>query len=91
MEPLTIVENLVQNPIDRFPDDFAFGAATAAFQIEGAWNVDGKGPSIWDKMTHDHPEKVADRSNADIGPDSYHRYEDDIRALKDTGVCTRFV
>lgn len=71
---------------NRFPNDFLFGAATAAFQIEGAWNVDGKGPSIWDQMTHDHPDKIADRSNANIGPDSYHLYEEDIKALKETGV-----
>lgn len=81
-----IAGNSIQRPTNRFPDEFLFGAATAAFQIEGAWNEDGKGPSIWDQMTHDHPEKIVDRSNADVGPDSYHLYEEDIRALKETGV-----
>lgn len=83
---MSIVENLIQNPVTQFEKEFSFGAATAAFQIEGAWKEDGKGPSIWDQMTHDYPEKIVDRSNADIGPDSYHLYEEDIRALKETGV-----
>lgn len=69
-----------------FPDDFLFGASTAAFQIEGAWNVDGKGPSIWDEFTHSHPEKIIDHQNADIGPNSYQYYMDDIDAVKNLNV-----
>lgn len=71
-----------------FPDDFLFGTATAAFQIEGAWNVDGKGPSIWDTFTHDYPNLIADHSNADIGPNSYYLFGEDIKAMKALGVCT---
>lgn len=40
-----------------FPDNFLFGAATSALQVESAWNIDGKGPSILDTFTHEHPEK----------------------------------
>lgn len=69
-----------------FPKDFSFGAATAAYQIEGAWKDDGKGPSIWDTMTHEHPEMIADHSTGDIGPDSYHFYKQDVEALKHVGV-----
>lgn len=70
----------------KFPDDFVFGAATAAFQIEGGWNASGKGPSIWDQFTHDHPELIADGQNADDGPDSYHFFEEDLKAVKSLGV-----
>lgn len=83
---INVVDNSITEDDNRFPNDFAFGAATAAFQIEGAWNEDGKGPSIWDQLVHDHPDTIADRSNADVGPNSYHLYEADIRALKETGV-----
>lgn len=72
-----------------FPEDFLFGASTAAYQIEGAWNVDGKGPSIWDEFTHSHPEKIADQSNADIGANSYEYFMDDIKAVKELGVRIR--
>ncbi|KAL4718535.1 hypothetical protein ACJJTC_007171 [Scirpophaga incertulas] len=69
-----------------FPKDFMFGVATAAYQIEGAWNVSGKGEGMWDRYTHTHPERVFDHSNGDIADDSYHRYMDDVRLLKELGV-----
>ncbi|XP_037935101.1 myrosinase 1-like [Teleopsis dalmanni] len=71
---------------EKFPSNFSFGVSTAAYQIEGAWNEDGKGLSIWDTFTHDHPEMIDDRSNGDIGPDSYHRFEQDLAALKELKV-----
>lgn len=50
--------------------------------------ISGKGPSIWDQFTHDHPDLIADHTNADTGPNSYHLFEQDIKAIKELGVCT---
>ncbi|XP_075094991.1 furcatin hydrolase [Nicotiana tabacum] len=75
-------------PFNRsnFPSDFIFGAASASYQYEGAANEDGKGPSIWDTFTHNHPERIADRSNGDVALDFYHRYKDDIKLMKFEGL-----
>jgi len=70
---------------DRFPDGFLWGAATAAYQIEGAPTEDGKGPSIWDTFSHT-PGKVYHGETGDIACDSYHRYPEDITLLKELGV-----
>lgn len=70
----------------NFPENFKFGAASSSYQIEGAWNEDGKDPSIWDTFTHDHPELIADRSNGDTSANSYHFYMNDIEALQQVGV-----
>ncbi|PHU30131.1 Beta-glucosidase 12 [Capsicum chinense] len=69
-----------------FPSDFIFGTASAAYQYEGAANEDGKGPSIWDTFTHNHPERIADHSNGDVAIDFYHRYKDDIKLMKFEGL-----
>jgi beta-glucosidase len=64
-----------------FPADFFWGTATAAYQIEGAWQADGKGESIWDRFAHASG-KIKDGSNADIACDEYHRYAEDIAIMK---------
>ena len=71
---------------DTFPTNFSFGSASSSFQVEGAWNEDGKGPSIWDTFVHTYPERVADHLTPDIGPNSYHYYKDDVKALQQVGV-----
>ena len=61
----------------KFPSDFIWGASSAAYQIEGAWNIDGKSPSIWDTFTHT-PGKIKNNENGDTAVDHYHRYKEDI-------------
>jgi beta-glucosidase len=68
----------------RFPDGFLWGAATAAYQIEGAPDADGKGPSIWDTFAHT-PGATNHGDNGDVACDSYHRYDEDIALLKRLG------
>ncbi|XP_049837068.1 myrosinase 1-like isoform X1 [Schistocerca gregaria] len=70
-----------QTATDRFPDDFLFGAATAAYQIEGAWNEDGKGENIQDYLFHNHPEYTTG-DTGDVACDSYHKYKEDVQMLK---------
>ena len=68
----------------KFPDGFLWGAATAAYQVEGAWNEDGKGLSIYDVITHAVPEQFHNKTG-DVACDSYHKYKEDVRILKDYG------
>ncbi|ADL51094.1 GH1 family beta-glucosidase [Clostridium cellulovorans] len=69
----------------RFPKDFIFGTATAAYQIEGAYKEDEKGESIWDRFSH-IPGNVAKMHNGDIACDHYHRYKEDVQLLKSLGI-----
>ncbi len=68
----------------NFGDDFTWGVATAAYQIEGSPDADGKGPSIWDTFTHT-PGKINDGTNGDVATDSYRRYRDDIGLVQQLG------
>jgi beta-glucosidase len=68
-----------------FPRDFLWGAATAAFQIEGAWNEDGKGESTWDRWCHT-PGKIKGGGTADIAVDHYHRWREDVALMKAMGL-----
>ena len=67
-----------------FPPDFLWGAATSAYQIEGAIHEDGRGPSIWDQFTH-LKGKIIDQSTADVANDHYHRYKEDVQLIKELG------
>ncbi len=68
----------------RFPDGFAWGAATASYQIEGAVREDGRLPSIWD--THvATPGAITNGDTGEIADDHYHRYAEDVRLLADLG------
>jgi beta-glucosidase len=69
----------------RFPSDFVWGAATAAYQIEGAWDEDGKGVNIWDRFSHT-PGKISGGDTGDIACDHYHHWQDDINLMKEIGL-----
>jgi len=69
----------------QFPKDFMWGVATAAYQIEGAWNVDGKGQSIWDTFAHTVG-KVKGADTGDVACDSYHLYKGDVELAKKLNV-----
>ena len=66
----------------QFPDGFFWGAATAAFQIEGAWNEDGKGESNWDRWCHT-PGKIRGGGTADVAVDHYHRWREDVGLMRE--------
>jgi len=71
-------------PTRTFPDGFYWGTATASYQIEGAWNEDGKGKSIWDTYAHT-PGKIKNSDTGDVANDHYHRYKEDVKLMKDLG------
>lgn len=64
-----------------FPKGFLWGTATSSYQIEGAWNEDGKGKSIWDTYAHT-PGKIKNGDTGDVANDHYHRYEEDVALMK---------
>ena len=72
-------------PIPPFPANFAWGAATASYQIEGAWEADGKGESIWDRFSHT-PGKIIDAASGDVACDHYHRYQEDVVLMRQLGL-----
>ena len=71
--------------LHQFPPSFVLGAATAAYQIEGAWDEDGKGPSIWDVFSHTRG-RISDRSTGDVACDHVHRMDEDIRLIRQLGL-----
>jgi beta-glucosidase len=72
-------------PRVTFPSDFLWGTATASYQIEGAWDEDGKGESIWDRFSHTEG-NVRNGDTGDIACDHYHRYKDDVALMKELGM-----
>ncbi|CAH1244518.1 LCT [Branchiostoma lanceolatum] len=68
-----------------FPDGFIWSTATASYQIEGGWNTDGKGQSIWDVFSHT-PGKVQRGDTGDVACDSYNKYREDVQLMKAMGL-----
>ena len=73
-------------PGSAFPPGFVWGAATAAYQIEGAVDVDGRGPSIWDIFSHT-PGRTADGDTGDVAVEHYTRYREDVALMADLGLA----
>jgi beta-glucosidase len=65
-----------------FPKSFTWGAAAAAYQIEGAWDVDGRAPSVWDAFSQT-PGKIFDNHNGNVACDHYHRWKEDVALMSD--------
>ena len=65
-----------------FPRGFLWGSASAAYQVEGAWNEDGKGPSVWDEFAK-LPGKTFRGSHGDVAVDHYHRFREDVALMAD--------
>jgi len=75
-----------QVDLTDFPDDFAWGAATAAYQIEGARHADGRTDSIWDTFSHT-PGRVAGGHTGDVAVDHYNRWREDIALMAELGIA----
>ena len=69
----------------EFPKDFVWGAATAAYQIEGAWSADGKGPSVWDMLARQKG-RVWEGHTGETACDHYHRYREDVAHMSTIGL-----
>ena len=78
------MENSMANKI-HFPENFIWGAATAAYQVEGAWNKHGKGESTWDRFTHT-PGKIRNNDTGDVADDHYRLWKKDIGLMKKLGL-----
>src|SRR5215831_13031003 len=66
------------------PDGFYWGVGTSSYQVEGAWDEDGKGVSIWDTYAHT-PGNIANGDSGDVANDHYHRYVEDVALMKYIG------
>ncbi len=84
---LSLPPSLASQPLARhpgvttFPSGFLWGAATAAYQVEGAWNEDGKSESVWDRFVR-VPGNIKNGDTGDVACDSYHRYREDVALLR---------
>ena len=81
---MTTAEQARTSVARRFPEGFYWGVATSAYQIEGAWDEDGKGVSIWDTYAHT-PGNIKNDDNGDRANDHYHRYEEDVALMASIG------
>lgn len=69
----------------QFPSNFIWGSATSSYQIEGGWDADGKGESIWDRFSHT-PGLVKNGDTGDVAVDHYFRYKEDVQLMQEMGL-----
>ena len=81
------MKTVIHETLKPFPKDFLWGAASAAYQVEGAWDEDGKGVSNWDKFVR-IPGKTFKGTTGDVAVDHYHRYKEDVRLMAEMGMKT---
>ncbi|XP_072032581.1 cytosolic beta-glucosidase-like [Amphiura filiformis] len=90
-DPVFIYPDVFNDPerdafmFGKFPKGFIWSAATSSYQIEGAWDVGGKGESIWDRYAHT-PGNIANDDNGDVACDSYNKYKQDVQLMVDMGL-----
>ncbi|CAG4916863.1 unnamed protein product [Colias eurytheme] len=81
----------IRHEVRKFPEGFLFGASTAAYQVEGAWNEDGRSESIWDYLSHQTPCAIKNCDTGDIAVNSYYLYKRDVEMIRELGLdCYRF-
>ena len=71
--------------LKAFPQYFLWGSASAAYQVEGAWNEDGKGASVWDEFVR-LPGRTFKETTGDLAVDHYHRFKEDVALMKQQGL-----
>jgi len=76
-----------RSPLPGFPAGFRWGVSTAAYQIEGAVDADGRGASVWDTFSHT-PGRTKDGATGDVACDHYHRWPEDVALMADLGIDT---
>ena len=76
----------MKNTERRFPDGFVWGAGTSAYQIEGAWNTDGKGPSVWDDFCR-QKDAVRGGDSGNRACEHYHRFREDVALMRQLGLA----
>uniref|UniRef100_A0A8C6F5Z0 Glycosyl hydrolase family 1 n=1 Tax=Monodon monoceros TaxID=40151 RepID=A0A8C6F5Z0_MONMO len=69
-----------------FPAGFGWGAVTSAYQVEGGWDTDGKGPCVWDTFTHQGRDRVFKNQTGDVACGSYTLWEEDLKCIKQLGL-----
>lgn len=85
VDPASTTRGVEEAGLFSLPAGFLWGVATSAYQIEGAWDADGRAPSVWDAFVR-RPYTVLDGSTGDVATDHYHRMDDDVELMRSMGL-----